>query len=106
MFMAIKRSDERLLPELKNIIRPTGKKFRYLKSNDAHKLIACLMQRSESALMYQVVAPKLISENIRFVTIHDALILLPEHVPQAQRILQEAFESLSIPVPSISAERA
>ncbi|MBL0310173.1 MAG: hypothetical protein IPP77_10990, partial [Bacteroidetes bacterium] len=106
MFQAIKQSDESLLPTLKNIIRPSGKKYRYAKSNDAYTLVACLMQRSESAVMYQVVAPKLIEKGIRFVTIHDSIMCLPEDAALAKHLLMECFEALSLPVPMVSIEWA
>ncbi|MBL0309226.1 MAG: hypothetical protein IPP77_05980 [Bacteroidetes bacterium] len=102
MFQDIKHADEMLLPKLRDIIRPPGKKFRYAKSNNAYTLVACLMQRSEAALMYQVVAPRLIEKGIRFVTIHDSIMCLPDDAALANKIFIEAFDTLSIPPPTIS----
>ena len=102
MFQTIKRMDATDLPELKNIIRPTGKKFKYEKSNDAYKLVACLMQRVESAILFQVIAPRLLAAGIRFVSVHDSIILLPEHVEEALEIIKVSFEKLGLPAPAIS----
>ncbi|MFN8323957.1 MAG: hypothetical protein U0T74_14935 [Chitinophagales bacterium] len=102
MFQTIKGLDETVLPELKNIIRPTGKKFKYEKSNDAYKLVACLMQRSEATVMLQIVAPRLVEEGIKFITIHDSVMLLPEHAERAKQIIGEAFKSIALPPPTLS----
>jgi len=102
MFQEIKRLNETILPDLKSIIRPTGKKFKYEKSNNAYKLVACLMQRAESAILFHVISPRLLAAGIRYVTVHDSIILLPEHVEQALQIINISFESLGLPTPAIS----
>jgi hypothetical protein len=102
MFQTIKSMDETILPELKHIICPAGKKFKHKNSNDAHKVFPCMMQRIESVMMFQVIAPKLIDAGIRFVTVHDSFILLPQDVDQALKIVRNSFENLGIPAPTIS----
>lgn len=102
MFQAIKRMDESLLPDLKEIIRPIGVKFKYPKSNHAYKLVSCLMQRAESAMIYDVIAPRLINAGIRFVTVHDSVIILPEHEALTRQIFKESFEEVGLPAPMLS----
>jgi hypothetical protein len=102
MFQLIKRADETLLPELNDIIKPTGKKFKYEKSNDSYKLVACMMQRAESAMMYQVIAPKLIEAGIKFITVHDSVIIAQQHVKGAEEIFKASFENLGLPAPTLS----
>ena len=102
MFQTIKGLDETVLPELKNIIRPTSKKFKYEKSNDAYKLVACLMQRSEAKVMLQIVAPRLVEAGIKFITIHDSVMVLPEHAGLAKQIIYDAFESIGLVPPTLS----
>ena len=102
MFQTIKRLDETILPELKEIIRPTGVKFKYPGSNNAYKLVSCLMQRAESSIMYQVIAPRLIDAGIKFVTVHDSFIMLSENVELAQAIIKASFEDIGLPAPTLS----
>lgn len=102
MFQTIKRIDEIILPDLKEIIQPTGVKFKYPKSNHAYKLVSCLMQRAESAMMYDVIAPRLIAVGIKFVTVHDSVIILPKHEAEVRRIFKEAFEDMGLPAPELS----
>ena len=94
--------DEAILPELKAIIRPTGVKFKYPKSNFAYKLVSCLMQRAEAAMMFQVIAPRLIEASIKFVTVHDSFIVLPENVEHTNLVIRESFESIGLPSPTLS----
>ena len=102
MFQTIKSMDETILPELKEIIRPTGVKFKYHKSNFAYKLVSCLMQRAEAAMMFQVIAPRLIETGIKFVTVHDSFIVLPEKVEHTNLVIRESFESIGLPSPTLS----
>lgn len=102
MFQSIKRMDEELLPDLKDVIRPRGAKFKYANSNNAYKLVSCLMQRAESAIMYNVIAPKLVAQGVKFVTVHDSFILLPEAVEFVKDIIKESFDELGLPVPVFS----
>lgn len=102
MFQTIKRMDETILPELKEIIRPAGVKFKYPHSNNAYKLVSALMQRAESAMMYQVVAPRLIEAGIKFVTVHDSVIILPENVELTKQIFRTSFEDVGLPAPEVS----
>ncbi len=102
MFQTIKRLNETTLPGLKEVIRPTGVKFKYPKSNNAYKLVSCLMQRAESAMMYQVIAPRLIDAGIKFVTIHDSVIISPENEPLTRQIIKASFEDVGIPAPQLS----
>ena len=102
MFQTIKRLDETILPELKEIIRPTGVKFKYPRSNYAYKLVSCLMQRAESAMMYQVVAPRLIDAGIKFITVHDSVIISPENEELTRQIITASFEDIGLPAPKLS----
>ena len=99
MFQMIKQMDEIVLPELTDIIKPPNKKFKYAKSSDAYKLVSCMMQRAESAMMYREIAPNLIAAGIKFVTVHDSFLLLPVDVEKAQSIITDSFERLDLPVP-------
>ena len=98
----MKRLDESVLSDIKHIIRPPKKKFKYAASNDSHKILPCMMQRAESRMMYNVIAPRLIAEGIKFVTIHDSFMILPEDVEQTSTIIRESFEGLCLPVPTLS----
>ena len=104
MFQAIKQMDASVLPDLKEIIRPTGKKFKYEKSSDSYKLIACLMQRIEAALVYEVIVPRLLAEEIKCICIHDSFIVHPMHANRTRQIITESFENLGLPVPALSLE--
>jgi hypothetical protein len=101
-FSEIKGLDETVLPDIKHLIRPPKKKFKYAASNDSHKILPCIMQRTESRMMYKVIAPELIAQDIRFVTIHDSFMILPEDVQRTQQIIRESFEGMSLPAPSLS----
>jgi hypothetical protein len=101
-FSEVKGLDESQLPEIKDIIKPPKKKFKYATSNDSHKILPCMMQRVESRMMYNVIAPRLIAEGIKFVTIHDSFMILPEDVEQTQAIIRESFEGLDLPAPTLS----
>jgi hypothetical protein len=101
-FSEVKALDELVLPEIKHIIRPPKKKFKYAASNDSHKILPCIMQRAESRMMYKVIAPRLIADGIRFVTIHDSFMILPEDVERTQHIIRESFEGMGLPAPSLS----
>jgi len=102
MFLTIKRLDETILPELKEVIRPTGVKFKYPGSNNAYKLVSCLMQRAESSIMYQVIAPRLIDAGIKFVTVHDSFILSQENEELARAIIKASFEDIGLSAPTLS----
>ena len=101
-FSEIKALHESVLPDIKHIIKPPKKKFKYAASNDSHKILPCIMQRAESRMMYKVIAPKLIEHGIKFVTIHDSFMILPADVVQTQNIIKESFEDLGLPAPSLS----
>lgn len=102
MFQRIKKLGTDTLPLLDDIIRPTGKRFKYAKSNDSYKLIACLLQRSESAMVYKVIAPKLMSAGVPFLTVHDSFIALPGDAEFIQEAIKQSFDELSLPVPVVT----
>ncbi len=101
-FSAIKQMNELELPELKSIIKPKNEDFKSYQSSNRYKLLACMMQRAESRMMYQVIAPKMIEAGIKFLTVHDSFILLPENVEPANIIIRASFESIGLPAPTIS----
>jgi hypothetical protein len=101
-FSEVKRMNELHLPEIKDIIKPPKKKFKYAGSNDSHKILPCMMQRVESRMMYNVIAPRLIAVGIKFVTIHDSFMILPEDVELAQAVIRESFVGLDLPAPTLS----
>ena len=97
-FMAVKRLTENDLPELQHIIKETKGKYRG--SNNAHKILPCMMQRAEARVMYQYIAPRMLSEGIKpFLTLHDAWYVLPQHVDQTIEIIQQAFRDLGVTSP-------
>jgi hypothetical protein len=90
------------LPELKSIIKPNNANFKFKQSNNSYKLLASMMQRAESRMIYQVIAPRLIEAGIKFITVHDSFIVLPEKVEQTNIIIRESFESICLPSPTLS----
>jgi hypothetical protein len=101
-FSAIKQMNEDELPELKSIIIPNNANFKFKQSNNSYKLLASMMQRAESRMIYQVIAPRLIEAGIKFITVHDSFIVLPEKVEQTNIIIRESFESICLPSPKLS----
>jgi hypothetical protein len=97
-FMAVKRLTENDLPELQHIIKEAKGKYRG--SNNAHKILPCMMQRAEARVMYQYIAPWMLSEGIQpFLTLHDAWYVLPHHVDQTIEIIQQVFRELGVTPP-------
>jgi hypothetical protein len=101
-FSEIKRMNEDELPELKSIIKPNNENFKFKQSNNSYKLLACMMQRAESRMIYQVIAPRLMEDGIKFITVHDSFIVLPENVGLTNIIIRESFESIGLTSPSLS----
>jgi hypothetical protein len=102
MLQEIKQMDETTLPGLTSIIRPENHKFKFSGSSNAYKNVSCALQRAESAMMFQVIAPKLVAAGIKFITVHDSWMMLPCDVPKAIEIIERCFESMKIPVPTLS----
>ena len=99
-FMAAKRLTEIDLPQLQHIIKQTKGKYR--RSNNSHKILPCLMQRAEARVMYQYIAPRMLSEGIQpFLTLHDSWYVLPQHVDQTIEIIQQAFRDLGVNPPAL-----
>jgi hypothetical protein len=101
-FSEIKNMNEFDLPALKSIIKPAEKYFKYIQSNNSYKLLPCMMQRVESRMMYQLIAPKMIEAGIKFVTVHDSFMVLPEHTEKAKIIIRTSFEYLGLHSPTLS----
>jgi len=105
-FSAIKQMNEDELPELKSIIKPNNANFKFKQSNNSYKLLASMMQRAESRMLYQIIAPKLIEAAIKFITVHDSVMLLPGHVDEAVRIITDSFASVVLPAPALTVQNA
>ncbi len=98
-FMSAKRLTEIDLPELQHIIKETKGKYRA--SNNSHKILPCLLQRLESRTV-QLIAEKLIAGGLTpYLTIHDAFLVLPEHVEQAVDIINATFNELGVNPPAL-----
>jgi hypothetical protein len=101
----IRKMTEKDLPLIKNIIRPTGIKFKYPKSNYSHKIIPCMMQRAESRIVYGHIVPEMIAAGIGpLLTIHDSFIILPEHEQKARTIIDSVFWKFQLPPPCVRSE--
>jgi hypothetical protein len=61
-----------------------------------------MMQRAESRIIYRVMAPRLIEQGIRFVTVHDSFMVLPGQAELTRSIIAESFESIGLPAPALS----
>lgn len=97
--MAVKRLNENDLPALKNIIVETKGKYRV--GNNSHKILPCLLQRAESR-MIQNIAARMVSEGLGpFLVIHDAFLVLPDHVDRTIGVINEAFNALDIAPPTL-----
>lgn len=102
----LRKFNEFDLPGLKEIINPIGKKRKYHGTNDSHKIMSCMMQRTESRIMFRHIVPEMIKQGIQqFLTIHDSFILLPEHEQQVRQIIADVFDSLGVSAPKVKREQ-
>ncbi len=101
-FSAIKQMNENELPELKSIIKPNNANFKFKQSNNSYKLLASMMQRAESRMIYKVIATRLMEAGVKFITVHDSFIVLPENVGLTNIIIRESFEDNGLQAPKLS----
>ena len=101
-FMAVKRLDETDLPALKDIIVETRGKYRV--SNNSHKILPSLLQRLESRVV-QILCEKIIAQGDEgqglapILSIHDAFLVLPEHVDRTVDLINATFGELGVNPP-------
>jgi len=88
------------LPELSNIIHYQDKKSKKHK-NDSSRLMPCLLQRMESAFMFKLIAPKLMTKDIPFITIHDSFMVKETDKDRVKAIMEDSFIKQGVHPPAI-----
>lgn len=99
IFDYIKSLSENELPFMKDVYidqygRFGGRKYYF-------KNLSAAMQRCESRVFLQKICPSLIENGIRFITIHDGILVEPEHSQKACKLMEDEFQKLGIQPPLI-----
>jgi hypothetical protein len=101
-FREIKNLNEKPLPFISSL-----KSFRNKRGKIAlyYKNLSCMMQRIESRIILDRVAPELIKAGITpFVTVHDSFMLPVKYQEQAKEIIEKVFTDLGVNPPNVKRE--